>query len=130
MRKKLTAVILALLVFSLIAASAASLGGVRTDQLGADVNVVASCDIDGVDVAFNTTYVPGTPTGTYEVGSVDVSDIHTDCDGQTVEVTLADGTGAPLGVGTANADLTGAVNVSCTGVDAVAVEQIGIIISG
>lgn len=129
MRKKLTAVILAVLVFSLIAASAASLGGIRTDQLGADVEVVASCDTDGVDVAFNTTYVPGTP-GTYEVSSVDLGDVNQACDAQTIEVTLADSGGADLGVGTATADTSGGANVTFTGVDAVLVEQIGIIISG
>ena len=48
MRKKLTAILLAALAFGLIAASAASLGGINSSDLGADASVVAACDTDGV----------------------------------------------------------------------------------
>ena len=51
LRRKLTAVVLAVLVFSLIAASAASLGPITVnDDLGASTAVVSSCDTDGVTV--------------------------------------------------------------------------------
>ena len=129
MRKKLTAVILAVLVFSLIAASAASLGTIRTDQLGASVDVVSSCDTDGVDVAYNTTYVAGAPSY-YSVDSVDVTGINANCNGQAIEFTLADGTGTALGVGTGAVAAGEALGIAFTGVAAEDVFQIGIIISG
>ena len=130
MRKKLTAVILAVLVFSLIAASAASLGTITTDQLGSSVEAVSSCDTDGVTVEYNTTYDAGPPT-IYSVSSIDVSGINAACAGQTIEVTLADTNGVALGsVGSALLDASTTANVTFTGVDAELVYQIGIIISG
>ncbi|HIE21361.1 MAG TPA: hypothetical protein EYP73_02025, partial [Acidimicrobiia bacterium] len=85
MRRKLTAIVLAVLVFSLIAASAASLGGITTADLGADATVVAACDTDGVDVSYNTRYSPGAP-GNYEVTSVVVSNIASACNTYTISV--------------------------------------------
>jgi hypothetical protein len=127
MRRKLTAIVLAALVFSLIAASAASLGGIATAELGADATVVASCDTDGVTVAYNTSYTPGGP-GKYEVTSVDVTDINGNCNGYSISVTLGDGTNA-LGSGSASVSGT-AATVSISGnVDAEAVTEIGIVIS-
>ncbi len=128
MRRKLTAIVLAVLVFSLIAASAASLGGITTSDLGADATVVASCDNDGVTVAYNTSYVPGAP-GKYEVTSVDVTGIASGCDNQTIAVTLGDGASA-LGSGTAIV-ASGSATVAISGnVDAESVSEIGIVISG
>jgi hypothetical protein len=127
MRRKLTATVLAALVFSLIAASAASLGGINTADLGADATVVAACDSDGVDVSYNTSYSPGGP-GNYEVISVDVASIDPGCNGDTISVTLGDGTNA-LGSGSATVS-SGAATVSISGnVDAKAVTEIGIVIS-
>lgn len=130
MRKKLTAVVIAVFVFSLIAASAASLNGINTADLGADATVVASCDSDGVTVNYNWTYTPGAP-GLFDVTSVDVSGIDGACDGYDIEVDLGDGTSI-LGTGTV-ASLTGpAVNVPITpagtAVDAGLVTEIGIVI--
>jgi len=127
MRRKLTAIVLAVLVFSLIAASAASLGGITTADLGADATVVAACDTDGVDVSYNTSYSPGAP-GNYEVTSVDVSNIASACNTYTISVTLGDGTSA-LGSGSATVS-SGSATVSISGnVDAEAVTEIGIVIS-
>ena len=55
MRRKLTAVVIAVFVFGLITASAASLGGINTDaDLGADTNTIAACDAgDGVVASFS-----------------------------------------------------------------------------
>ena len=70
----MTAVVLAVLVFSLIAAAAASLGGITTADVGADVGVVA------------TSYDAG--LGAYVVDSVTISGMHDDCIGDPIEVTL------------------------------------------
>ena len=95
MRKKTTAVVLAVLVFSLIAASAASLGGITTADIGAEVDVVASCDTDGVTVSFGTTF-DGTE---YVVDSVTVSGIDAPCIGQDLSVTLSGLVGPDVEVG-------------------------------
>ena len=131
MRKKMTAVILAVLVFSLIAASAASLGGINTADLGADATVVASCDtVGGVDADYNWTYTPGAP-GFFDVDDVVVSSIDAACIGYTIEVTLGDGSSI-LGTGTgtvAGASITVAITPSGTEVDAELVTELGIVIS-
>ncbi len=92
-RRKLTAVILAVLVFSLIAASAASLGGISTDNLGAETDVVASCDSDGITVGFTTTF----NGGEFEVQTVDITGIAPACVGQDISVELFDASDVSLG---------------------------------
>lgn len=92
MRKKLTAIVLAVLAFSMIAASAASLNGITTSDLGAETDVVAGCDPDGILVDFTVAY-NGT-TGEYDTDDVVIDDIHANCDGQDLTVTLK-GAGGP-----------------------------------
>jgi hypothetical protein len=129
----MTAVVLAVLVFSLIAASAASLGGVTTADLGADTEVVASCDEDGVDVDFGTPAYSDT-SGVYEVDSVTVSGIADACLGAAIAVTVADVSDASLGEGsgTVVADATddNTATVSITPADAELVEKVAVVISG
>ena len=130
MRKKVIAVILAVLVFSLIAASAASLGGINTADLGADATVIAACDTGGVDVSYNWAYSPGSP-GIFDVNSVDVSAIDVACNGFDLFVELGDGT-VSLGSGSVLAINTAVqpINVTIAGaVDAEAVSELGIVIS-
>jgi len=128
MRKKSVAVLAGLAVAGIVGASAASLGGVRSEDLGADVGVVGSCDTNGVDVDFATS-VSG---GAVNVASLTLSDVNAACTGQAVQVTLLDGTNAQLGsAGTATANGTGSVTVSGFGtVSAAAVEGIAVVISG
>ena len=127
MRKRLTAVILAVLVFSLIAASAASLGGINSAQLGADATLVASCDTDGVSATYGTSLGAA---GEYVVDDVTIDGIDPLCVGQDIEVTLSDGTGAALGTYTGT--VTGSPETLSTGdtVLAEAVEGIAVVISG
>jgi hypothetical protein len=89
-RRRTLAVAAGLATFSVIGAFAATLGGIDSDQLGADASVVTSCDTDGVVVDYNTDY--DTTDDRYEVSSVDISGIDAACVGQTLSVTLADGT--------------------------------------
>lgn len=108
MRKKLTAIVLAVLAFSMIAASAASLGGITTSQLGAETDTVAGCDPDGILVDFTVAY--NATTGEYDTASVDITDIESPaCDGQTISATLTDSTGASLG---SDSDVLGASQTS------------------
>lgn len=88
-RRRLLAVSAGFAAFSVFGAFAATLGGITSKNLGADTQVVAACDTDGVAVAFNTAYTPANDR--YEVTSVDVSGIAAGCAGQTIKVTLAGG---------------------------------------
>lgn len=93
-------VLLGLGAFGLAAASAASLGGLTTGSLGADNAAVASCDTNGVTLAYGTPTYDAT-SGVYRVSTATVSGIAAPCVGKTVSVTLADSAGASLGGGSA-----------------------------
>lgn len=129
MRKKSVAVLIGLAVTGLVGASAASLGGIESDDLGADVGVVGSCDSTGVDVAFTT----AVDAGVIEVRQVNVTDVESPaCDGQDFTVELLDASDASLGsragVVPAGGDFT--TNFVSQDVDANAVVGIAITISG
>ena len=79
MRRRLIALTIAVLAFALIAASAASLGGINSADVGADTTVVTSCDTDGVDVEFRWRRVI-------------VTGIADACLGQQISMTISDGT--------------------------------------
>ncbi len=98
-KRTLVASLLGLTAFGAVFGSAASLGGLTPDRLGADSEVVASCDTDGVSLAYVRTYDATSPAG-YKVTGVTVSGVADTCDAQLVSVTLTDGTGAVLSEGT------------------------------
>jgi hypothetical protein len=79
-----------------LAAAAASLGGVGVNQFGAGAAVVASCDDDGV--ALDWVIVFDDESGAYVVTDVDVSGIHGACGGAELSVVLA-GAGERLAAG-------------------------------
>jgi hypothetical protein len=96
-RRKIAGVIAGLTVFGAVFASAASLGGITSGQVGADDAAVTSCDTDGVTTAYTTSW-DGTDDR-YEVTSVTVSGIAAACTTKTLSVSLTDGTGQ-IGSGT------------------------------
>ncbi len=114
--------------------SAATLGGLTSEDLGADTSMVASCDEDGVAADFTTAY--DATEGAYVVTAVKLTGVATACDDQDVEITLADSTGAELGSGTlTDLDTSAAVSVSVAGpssaeVVAEDVTDIAVVISG
>lgn len=71
--------------------AAASLGGLTTPSLGADDAVVASCDTDGVDVAYETSY--SETERTYVVDAAIITGLDADCEGGTMAVTLSNAAG-------------------------------------
>ena len=90
LKPRILALSAGLATFSVIGAFAATLGGVASDELGADASVVAACDTDGVGVDYTVVY--DTTDDRYEVASVDVTGIDAGCATQTISVTLADTT--------------------------------------
>ena len=127
-RRRGAAIFAGVALFGITGATAATLGGIAADDLGADVGTVASCDSDGVAVAFTNTY--SATAGRYNTTAAVVSGIDAACDTQNMRVTLMDGTGASLGEGTVTVGNTGTETVTFTGADAEAVVGVAIVITG
>lgn len=112
-RRRGALILLGVGLFGLAVASAASLGGLNTTSLGADNGAVASCDTDGVALAYTTAY--SATDGRYKVTSVTVSGIATPaCDGKTLRVTLSDAAFVSLGTGSATVLAGGSQAVAIT----------------
>lgn len=109
-------------------AMAASLGGITSDNLGADSSVIASCDVDGVTTTFTVAY-DATDTRD-EVTHVNVGDVHANCVGETLTVTLTNTAGAVLD--TASVTAASGLNAVATSTppDAELVENVHIVITG
>ena len=98
MKRRLVIAILAgLLVFAGVFAMAASLGGITSNQVGADNTAVASCDTNGVTTSYATGW--DATDKRYEITSVTVGGVNDACDGETLSVSLTDSTGAQIGSG-------------------------------
>ncbi|MCU1387768.1 MAG: hypothetical protein JWL72_1106 [Ilumatobacteraceae bacterium] len=99
--------------FGVAGASAASLGGLTAQQIGADNGAVTSCDTDGVTLAYTTAY--DATTGVYRVTTVTVSGLNVACNAKTLNVTLTDSSNAAIGTGSATIGSTSqAVTMSPT----------------
>lgn len=77
------------------AASAASIGGIKSLNLGSDSEVVASCDTDGVVSHYDPAY--NAAIGGYAANVVIVEEIDDRCKAQHMQVTLSDSAGNVLG---------------------------------
>ena len=104
MKRTIIALTAGLAVTGGVFASAASLGGVESSNLGSSATVVASCDTDGVAVDYSTAY--DAATGTYLVNSVTVDKISDACKGQLIEVSLKD-TDGKVTTSTQRTEVTG-----------------------
>ena len=70
---------------------------INTGQLGAGSGTVSTCD-SSFDLAFGTpTY--DASTSSYVVNTIDFSNVAAGCNGQTIAVTVADGSGTALATG-------------------------------
>ena len=96
-RRLLIAILAGLLVFAGVFAMAASLGGITSNQVGADNTAVASCDTNGVTTSYATGW--DATDKRYEITSVTVGGVNDACDGETLSVSLTDSTGAQIGSG-------------------------------
>lgn len=129
MRKRLTAAILAVLAFGLVAASAASLGGVTSSaDLGAETQVVAGCDTDGITIDFTTAY--NATTAEFDLATVEIGDLD-GCDTQSIQVEVYDSGGSSIGndSGTVsgNSDATYSAGIVVRAED---VEGVAVVVSG
>ena len=86
MKRTIVAAIAGLAIAGGVFASAASLGGVSSSNIGASTTVVASCDTDGVKLDYKTGW--DAESGTYLVRAVSIDGISEQCKGQNIEVSL------------------------------------------
>lgn len=130
-RRAVIAVLAAVLAGGgVLVASAATLGGIDTDQFGADAAVVAACDDNGVDVEYTNTY--DATAQEYIVEEVIVKDLATGCLGLEMKLTLIDAVDLTLWIGTVA--VTGAsvtIDVPTTpAVGSADVHKVAILIAG
>lgn len=95
-RRTLLAILGGIAAFAIVIGSAATLGGLGSDDLGSDDSVVASCDTTGgVTTAYTNVYNT-TTTPTYKVDKVTVSALDAACLGQSMTITLSGASDASL----------------------------------
>ena len=90
-------------MFGVITASAASLGGVQSESIGAGTSIVTSCDNDGIDTWFSTM----TRDGVVTAWAVTLSELSADCVGKWAWVEVQDGAGNTLASGGETIDADG-----------------------
>lgn len=93
-KPKVAAGVVALIIAGAAVASATSLGGVDADQLGAGTGMVASCDINGIDVSYQTAY--HRPSGLFRVNHVILRSVSEECAGSPYRLTMIDAAGTSL----------------------------------
>jgi hypothetical protein len=125
-RRRVIAAAAAITAFGAVVASAATLGGITGATLGADTTVVASCDINGVNLAYTTAF----SAGQYRVTGVTVSNIDASCATNAIKVTLADASNASLGEATGTVGGTSQALTFGSPVVAASVENAAVVISG
>ncbi len=120
-----------------VAASAASLGTLNAESLGTSSTVVAACQDGGgeIDIAWGEPTYAGNANpanSTYNVATVDFSNVEAACDGLSYKVTLADDTGASIGEVDDTVSLTAGEFTAtfAPAVDSKAVEQVTLTIYG
>jgi hypothetical protein len=97
MKRMIAISIAALAVFGAVYAFAAGLGGITTNEVGAENTTVSGCDTNGVSVAYTTGW--DATDKRYEISSVTVSGVADTCDGDTLRESVTDSTGNQLGTG-------------------------------
>lgn len=89
----------ALLAMGISGAAAASLGGLSGGSLGADDQVIASCDTDGISSSYTTAYDAAAQE--YRVTGVNFAGVNPACNAKAASVSLRNGT-TNLGTTTAS----------------------------
>jgi hypothetical protein len=129
-KKKSIAVLGAVVALAALTASAASLGGLTSDSLGADQTVVASCDTDGIALAYTNSY--NAATNTYRTTAVTMSGVAATCDTKAYKLTLSDGN-TSLGETTGTVTLAGGTSQTVTlgtPIDTRSITKVSLVITG
>jgi hypothetical protein len=127
MNKKAIAAFGGLAAFGILTASAASLGGLTSSSLGADQTVIASCDTDGVAMAYTNTY--DATANAYKVSGVNISGVAAGCNGKSFRLTLSDGS-VSLGEATGSISGTSQSIAVTPNIDAKSITKEALVITG
>ncbi len=100
------AVGLGLLAMGIVGASAASLGGLAPQQIGADSSVIQSCDDDGITVQWGGMAVQSGHT-TFSYNQVLLSGVSGACDGADYSVTITNSVPTVLNTSTGTLSVSG-----------------------
>ena len=87
--KVIVALLGGVLSAGLVGASAATLGGLTGGGLGADDQIVASCDSTGIAVGYTTAY--SATAQTYQVTAVNFTLVDPACNGKAASLSLRNG---------------------------------------
>lgn len=132
-RKLALAVLASITIAGIAGASASSLGGLNSQSVGSDDNVIASCDTTGIDIAYTVAY--NASNGKNEITGVSLSKVNELCNGKAATLTLRNGT-ASVATGTTNNLVvtgtgdTGTASFSVTPYDAELVNAVSLVIQG
>lgn len=126
-RNKGLAVLAGVGVAGLVGAAAASLD-LTSSSLGADAQVVASCDTDGIDVNWVTGY--NATAQRFDLEDVELTGVAAACDGLDLEIVITDAADASIATFSGSAASGTTTAALSTPVDAEAVEGIAVVISG
>lgn len=126
-RNKGLAVLAGVGVAGLVGAAAASLD-LTTSSLGADAQVVASCDTTGIDVNWVTGY--NALEQRFDLEDVELTGVDAACDGLDLDIVVSDAANASIATFTGAAVSGTTVAALSTPVDAELVEGIAVVISG
>jgi hypothetical protein len=125
-RNKGLAVLAGVGVAGLVGAAAASLD-LTTNSLGADAQVVASCDTDGIGVSWETGY--NATAQRFDVDAVVLTGVDAPCDGLDLEIVLTDAADAEIASFSGSATSATTTAALAIPVDAELVEGIAVVIS-
>ncbi|HEY0186798.1 MAG TPA: hypothetical protein VGC67_04865 [Cellulomonas sp.] len=133
-RRKVVAITVAGLGIAGLGLASAAQINLTSGSIGAGAKVVASCDTDGIAVAFTNSFSAGAKG--YAVTSVTLSGVDASCAGQSVKVTLLDSdpsstdTGHSLGELTGTADASGTLTLTASSaVKAASVAGVAVVIA-
>ena len=90
LKSPLLAVLVGVSIAGIAGASAASLGGLSANSLGSDDSVIASCDTDGITIAYTTAYDAAAQE--YRTSAVNFSGVNAACNTKAASVSLRNGT--------------------------------------
>jgi hypothetical protein len=128
LRKRVAIAIVGVSALGLGVASAATLGALSSSSLGATDNIVASCDSDGVAIAYTNAY--DATTGKYRTSAATVSGMAAACTGKSLSVTLRDTNNVAIGNGTVTVAGTSQVVTLSASVASEAVTGAAVVITG
>jgi hypothetical protein len=129
MKRRLAAVLAAVLTFGVAYGFAASLN-LTTDSLGGATTTVAACQAGALNATYASTYAAGAPG--YTVATVTVTGLAATCYSKPYKVTLSGAGNASLGeaTGTTPASGTSFAATFSPAVNAASVTGVSLVISG